>query len=181
MELLDYVNKYRLPQDILDYNFTLEFDQWAKHQWYAPGQAQEQDISDPKINYICDKEAHSIFSPVIYDLVKKYCREHSPDKMIKYMSPPRLNKYDEGDYMKEHADLIYSLFREAPPEKQGVPVISVITDVSEEYTGGELIICGQDMQMITGDVIIFPSAFMYRHEVLPVTSGTRISIVNWAW
>ena len=70
MELLDYVNKYRLPQDILDYNFTLEFDQWAKHQWYAPGQAQEQDISDPKINYICDKEAHSIFSPVIYDLVK---------------------------------------------------------------------------------------------------------------
>ena len=31
MELLDYVKKYRLPQDILDYHFTLEFDKWTHH------------------------------------------------------------------------------------------------------------------------------------------------------
>lgn len=181
MELLDYVKKYRLPQDILDYHFTLEFDKWTHHQWYARGQERTVEERDPEINYICDSESHNIFSPVVYDLVKTYCREHSPDEMVKYLSPPRLNKYSVGDYMKEHADLIYSLFRSASPEQQGVPVLSVITDVSEEYTGGQLLICGQDMEMTPGDVIIFPSAFMYRHEVLPVTSGTRISIVNWAW
>ena len=113
MELLDYVKKYRLPEDILDYHFTLEFEKWARHQWYAPGQGHHHEDNDPEINYICDSDAHNIFTPVIYDLVKGYSREVSPDDMIKFVSPPRLNKYCEGDFMKEHADLIYSLLRSA--------------------------------------------------------------------
>ena len=30
-----------------------------------------------------------------------------------------------------------------------------------------------------GDLLIFPSSFTYPHEVLPVKSGTRYSIITW--
>ena len=32
-----------------------------------------------------------------------------------------------------------------------------------------------------GDVIIFPSNFMYPHRVEPVTKGARYSYVSWAY
>ena len=30
-----------------------------------------------------------------------------------------------------------------------------------------------------GDLLVFPSSFTYPHEVLPVKSGTRYSIITW--
>ena len=30
-----------------------------------------------------------------------------------------------------------------------------------------------------GDALMFPSNFMYPHEVMPVTKGTRYSIITW--
>ena len=30
-----------------------------------------------------------------------------------------------------------------------------------------------------GDVIMFPSTFMYPHEIMPITKGTRYSIITW--
>jgi predicted 2-oxoglutarate/Fe(II)-dependent dioxygenase YbiX len=33
----------------------------------------------------------------------------------------------------------------------------------------------------TGDLIIFPSIFLYPHKVLPVTKGTRYSYISWVY
>ena len=32
-----------------------------------------------------------------------------------------------------------------------------------------------------GDILIFPSVFLYPHKVEPVTKGARYSFVSWAW
>jgi predicted 2-oxoglutarate/Fe(II)-dependent dioxygenase YbiX len=32
-----------------------------------------------------------------------------------------------------------------------------------------------------GDVIIFPSLFLYPHKVEPVKKGTRYSYISWVW
>ena len=32
-----------------------------------------------------------------------------------------------------------------------------------------------------GDLLIFPSNFLYPHRVDPVTKGVRYSYVSWAW
>ena len=32
-----------------------------------------------------------------------------------------------------------------------------------------------------GDIMVFPSAFMYTHEVKPITSGERWSFVSWGF
>ena len=54
-----------------------------------------------------------------------------------------------------------------------------LTDRSE-YTGGELLVLGRDIcAKSKGSVTIFPSIFS--HEVKPITSGTRWSLISWAW
>ena len=40
-------------------------------------------------------------------------------------------------------------------------------------------IMGCKVNLNTGDLIIFPSNFMYPHSVEPIISGTRYSIVCW--
>ena len=39
----------------------------------------------------------------------------------------------------------------------------------------------KNIEMHTGDVIIFPSTFLYPHKVNEVKKGIRYSFVSWAW
>jgi predicted 2-oxoglutarate/Fe(II)-dependent dioxygenase YbiX len=50
-----------------------------------------------------------------------------------------------------------------------------------KYEGGEFSFFGKEhiIKASKGDVIMFPSNFVYRHEVLPVTKGTRYAIITW--
>ena len=38
-----------------------------------------------------------------------------------------------------------------------------------------------DMPLKKGDILIFPSVFLFPHEVKPITSGTRYSFVTWGF
>ena len=38
----------------------------------------------------------------------------------------------------------------------------------------------RDIEPVPGRLIIWPSNFMYKHKVTPVTKGKRFSIVAWA-
>ena len=37
------------------------------------------------------------------------------------------------------------------------------------------------IRLKTGDILLFPSNFMYPHEVKEVTKGVRYSFVRWAF
>ena len=53
--------------------------------------------------------------------------------------------------------------------------------LNDDYEGGELSFFNKRYKRkgSKGDLVIFPSSFTYPHEVLPVISGTRYSIVTW--
>jgi predicted 2-oxoglutarate/Fe(II)-dependent dioxygenase YbiX len=38
-----------------------------------------------------------------------------------------------------------------------------------------------EIRLKTGDILMFPSNFMYPHEVTECTKGTRYSFVSWAF
>ena len=38
-----------------------------------------------------------------------------------------------------------------------------------------------EIEFKQGDVVIFPSLFLYPHKVEPVTKGTRYSYISWVW
>jgi len=54
--------------------------------------------------------------------------------------------------------------------------------LNEDYDGGELVFFDDyKIKTKTGDLIIFPSCFLYPHAIEEVTKGTRYSFVSWAW
>lgn len=94
-------------------------------------------------------------------------------------TPIRFNKYDPTTRMKIHCDHIQTIF---DGERKGIPTLTVLGALNDDYEGGEFFMFGdQQIHLPTGSVIVFPSNFMYPHEVKPVKSGVRYSYVSWAW
>jgi predicted 2-oxoglutarate/Fe(II)-dependent dioxygenase YbiX len=81
--------------------------------------------------------------------------------------------------MNEHCDHIKDLFI---GEVRGIPILSVLGALNNDYKGGELVFFqDQIVELKQGDLMVFPSVFMYPHRVETVTEGTRYSFVSWAW
>jgi predicted 2-oxoglutarate/Fe(II)-dependent dioxygenase YbiX len=80
--------------------------------------------------------------------------------------------------MALHADHIHSMF---DGERKGIPILSVLGVLNDDYEGGEFVLIDEKIDLNKGDIIIFPSNFMYPHKVEPVTKGTRYSYISWIW
>ena len=86
-----------------------------------------------------------------------------------------LLKYDIGGKYQVHTDH----FTNSPR------CLSIIINLNDSYEGGNLIFTDQKEKEIKrfkldkGDIIFFPSNFMYPHSIEPITKGTRYSIVSW--
>lgn len=93
--------------------------------------------------------------------------------------PIRFNRYTPTTQMKLHCDHIHDIF---DGERKGVPILTVLGSLNDDYEGGELIILGdQKIDLCAGSVVVFPSNFMFPHEVKQVKSGIRYSYVSWSW
>jgi len=82
-----------------------------------------------------------------------------------------LLKYDVGGKYVQHTD-----------HYQGRPrSLTIIINLNDDYTGGELAFRNRTKiyNLQKGDIIIFPSNFMYPHEIIPVKSGTRYALITW--
>ena len=91
----------------------------------------------------------------------------------------RFNRYNKDQSIKKHVDHIHSLFE---GEKRGIPILSIVCVLNDNYKGGEFIMFDDyEIKFKAGDLIIFPSVFLYPHLVKPVKKGTRYSFVSWAW
>lgn len=82
-----------------------------------------------------------------------------------------LLKYEVGAFYSEHLD-----FSADTPR-----AISCSFILNDDYEGGEFAFFNRELvyKLKKGSCIMFPSNFMYPHEIMPVTSGTRYSIVTW--
>jgi predicted 2-oxoglutarate/Fe(II)-dependent dioxygenase YbiX len=66
--------------------------------------------------------------------------------------------------------------------RKGIPTLSIVGVLNDDYEGGEFIMWQDtEIKLKTGDVLIFPSNFLYPHKVNLVTEGTRYSLVSWTW
>ena len=81
--------------------------------------------------------------------------------------------------MASHCDHIHSLF---DGERKGIPILSVLGLLNDNFEGGDFIFFDDyKIKFNKGDIIIFPSIFLYPHRVAPVTKGTRDTFVSWVW
>jgi len=94
-------------------------------------------------------------------------------------SPVRFNRYDINTQMAEHCDHIHDMF---DGQRKGIPILSVVGVLNDDYQGGEFIMWQDtEIELKTGDLMIFPSNFLYPHRVNEITQGTRYSYVSWTW
>jgi hypothetical protein len=101
--------------------------------------------------------------------VEDYCKLYNIME-LKYWEAFNFIKYGPGQHFKEHHDHGYSYNC----------TVSLVAYVNDDYEGGELFFRLQDLKVKpeAGDLFIFPSNFMYPHQAMPVTSGTKYSIVT---
>jgi hypothetical protein len=91
----------------------------------------------------------------------------------------RYNKYDVNTEMLLHCDHIHTMF---DGTRKGIPTLTILGALNDDYEGGELMFWDQEkIDLKAGQIMIFPSNFLYPHQVKPVTKGVRFSYVSWVW
>lgn len=93
-------------------------------------------------------------------------------------SRPKYNKYQVGDEMAYHCDHIHDLF---DGTVRGIPILTMIAALNDDYEGGDLVVNEEPIKLKQGQIIIFPSNFLFPHKVDTVTKGERYTAVCWTW
>ena len=188
--LSDYVKHYKsfLKEDICEQT-TLELNKldsvlWHQHEFYNPITNTSKKISgDQELSTLFSKKmaTKEIIMKELWNAIYTYIIDlkFSWFGGWKAYSEIRFNKYSENTKMAEHCDHIHSLF---DGTRKGIPILSVLGILNDNYKGGEFIMFeNEEIKLNKGDLLIFPSIFLYPHKVEPIKKGIRYSFISWVW
>ena len=181
--LTDYIQVYNgsISEDLCNRTVSsLQNVKWELHTFYDA-------MNNTKSSH--DNEPHSYYKKVdttyeLMDCLKKVISGYVSSYEFTHwnswlgFSYPKFNRYVVGSEMTNHCDHIHSLFS---GDVRGIPVLTMIGQLNKEYSGGELVLLDKQYDLGVGDVLIFPSCFLYPHHVKKVTDGVRYSLASWSW
>ena len=158
---------------------------WKKHTWYDYVANQSDSMPEKELDVMpCTQEQQNKITPHLVKALEEYQNKYSTEgektqgPWLTKFSPIRFNKYVIGTTMRKHYDHIHSIF---DGKMKGVPIISIVGQLNEDYEGAEFYCRGKEIKLKTGDILLFPSNFMYPHEVKEAKKGVRYSFVSWAF
>jgi hypothetical protein len=184
--LESYVKIYNMIEPKICEDIIKELEEcksWQQHKFYN----YSENIAEPQSgNEELSVTSEQIsYNPYVMEKIWQSLHEYFTDLNFSWFnswhgfSLVRYNRYKKNKKMAEHCDHIYSLF-DGPVK--GIPTLSVLGVLNDNYEGGEFIMYGDtEIKLKQGDIMVFPSIFLYPHRVDPVTKGTRYSLVSWAW
>jgi predicted 2-oxoglutarate/Fe(II)-dependent dioxygenase YbiX len=161
-------------------------DKFEKHKFYSSKEGITKNISgDRELEiYNGDTTTKKDLMELVFHSIKEY---------VYHLNFPwfngwhgytdiKWNKYTNNNLMAEHCDHIHNMF---DGERKGIPILSVVGQLNDpfnDYEGGEFVMFKDDvMDLRQGDIMIFPSVFLYPHRVNAVKKGTRYSFISWVW
>lgn len=187
MNIKEYLKVY----DVFEKDFCrqvvekIDATHWESHSYYSHQSSEyiktEKELS---ISYNSDMPETKQISDRLWFVLQKYIMED-----MAFCSPwfngwagysqVRYNRYDVNTNMKIHCDHIQSMF---DGNRKGIPTLTMLGGLNNDYEGGELIFWETEkIELKEGQVMVFPSNFLYPHKVEDVTKGIRYSFVSWAW
>jgi hypothetical protein len=189
LKLDNYVKKY---ESFLEKEFCNSIvdeikqnkNNFEKHNFFDPKTLELNKKSgdeEPSINYLYNNEKTDIIMKKLWHGIKQYLKDINIPQIKSWnaYSYVRYNIYDKKEKMADHIDHIQSLF---DGSKRGIPFLSIVGILNDNYKGGEFIMFGnKEIKLKQGDLLIFPSIFLYPHRVNPVKKGIRYSFVSWVW
>lgn len=182
MNLKDYIAIFNINDSGLCSKIVQmqENEDWTKHTYYEPITKTSTSYADDlEVLYRTD-ETTAKLQEFFEECVREYVRTVSPGQFAcQGLTDIRFNRYKVGTNMKIHADHIHSIF---DGERKGVPILTLLALLNEDFEGGDFIMFGgEKVKLSLGDVIVFPSNFLYPHGVTTVTRGVRHSCVAWGY
>jgi predicted 2-oxoglutarate/Fe(II)-dependent dioxygenase YbiX len=166
-------------EDLLEKNKEHDFFRWSEATiGYNEKRTDYRDCLDFKISdqIINDYGAKAPEIVTIYQDVcagLRMCLDHYEplfELRMEYMEAINFVKYYPDQYFDVHIDhgVTYSC------------VLSSVIYLNDDYKGGELYFPCLDItyQPECGDIILFPSTYIYAHASLPVTFGTKYAAVT---
>jgi Rps23 Pro-64 3,4-dihydroxylase Tpa1-like proline 4-hydroxylase len=127
-------------------------------------------ISDQHLNNSVRKQIDKTLFEYSKECVKKYSELFS-NFQIDIDTGYEILKYDTGGFYVQHTDSF----------KEQQRSVSCSFTLNDDYVGGEFAFFDREIMIkpTKGSVIMFPSNFMYPHEVMPILEGTRYSVITW--
>jgi len=180
--LSEYIKVYDNVLDISDCNVILDeysrANEWARA-LVGTGEISEerkcdsifissQSVLEKNVN--TRKEIDSMLHQRVVNIIKKYVADF-PLCDLSSDSGYDLLRYEVGGDFGKHVDSCTEAMR----------TVSISINLNDDYVGGEMAFFNREIQIKggIGSAIVFPSNFMYPHEIMPVEKGTRYSIVTW--
>ena len=185
-KLTDYIKVYHwLDKELCD-QIRKEIDEatWKQHVFYnADGKyvtqsgEQELDVSWDNIatrDKLTQKVWESISQYILTDFKNDYFNGWKGFTHI------RFNRYHPDRLMALHCDHIHSMF---DGKIKGIPTLTILGSLNDDYEGGEFLLFDEEKEfkIKAGEIMMFPSVFLYPHRVAPVTKGIRDTFVSWVW
>lgn len=177
MDIDDYVKTFNLvPKNVCETLITnYENDnEWKQHKWYSPADDSLESKHSKELDVLYNKQL-SVLDQYIAQALTKYYEATGLKNLVTNYSNVRLNKYKTGTVMSEHYDLIRR------NQGDGIPVLTFLGLLNDNFKGGQFVLRNKDMDFKQGDIMIFPSTFIYPHYVKEVIEGTRYSFVTWSY
>jgi len=150
---------------------------WTPHEWYNNKLDKLKNKNTDCMVSESDSNIDELLIPIMRKSIEDY-EKKIIQNFISKMTKPRLNKYEVNQNMKTHVDHIHSIF---DGKDKGVPILSIVGLINDDFEGGEFYINNEEVKFNKGDIMIFPSNFMYSHGVKPITKGERYSYVAWGF
>lgn len=95
--------------------------------------------------------------------------------------PPKFNRYSNGGHYGTHVDNAVMTHRQTGQFMRTDLSATLFFCEPDEYEGGELMIetsyGAQEVKLEAGDMVLYPSNSL--HQVMPVTSGSRVCSFIW--
>ena len=129
--------------------------------------------------WIRQNDSHGYYNHLRTAFVKtisEYTQEHTRIKPQKF-TDFRINRYAKGGFMKSHIDNIHH----SHGQQYGYPHVTALLFLQTADEGGEIVFCDGEYipKQTKGSGVVFPSNFMFSHEVKKVIKGDRYSLMTW--
>ena len=160
----------------------------------------ERDDSAPYTDGLLNDDADTYFDPdikyidnvrdrIFIDGLKEYANKIRSfnwsyyDTKSFHCSEMIIRRYNEGSEFKyHHDDIIGEIFPHWFLRRQNILTCNFYFSDTKNYEGGDLVFtCGKTFHPSMGDIIIFPSNWMFYHEVQKITKGKRYSGTVWLY
>ena len=176
-----------IPDNLCDFIVQeIEKRDWKPHTWYSATsdtygseETMELDVQGTS------PELQQLLTPIIiqaggaYNQNFAFLNSDRTRQIMNKFTTIRFNRYAPGQIMRQHHDHIHSIF---DGKEKGIPVLSFILNFNDDYEGAKLFFWDDyELDLGKGDIVMWPSNFLYPHGVTEATKGKRYSAVTWAW